>query len=1051
MAHFFINRPVFAWVLAIAVMLGGVLAIATLPVAQYPPIAPPSVAITATYPGASAKTLEDSVTQVIEQKMKGIDGLDYMSSTSESSGQANITLTFKAGTNPDIAQVQVQNKLQLAMSLLPQEVQTQGVQVTKAVKNFLTVIGFVSEDGSMTNVQLADYVAANVLDGLSRVDGVGDVTLFGSQHAMRIWLNPDKLHTYSLTPADVSVAIKAQNAQISAGQLGGLPSLKDQRINFTVTVQDRLQTPEQFRDILLKVNRDGSSVRLGDVAKVELAAENSQVLSRFNGQPVAAMAIKLATGANALSTAQAVWKFIDTIKPSFPAGMQVVEPFDTTPFVRISIEEVVRTLIEAMILVFLVMFLFLQNFRATLIPTIAVPVVLLGTFGVLAACGYSINTLTMFAMVLAIGLLVDDAIVVVENVERIMHEDGLSPKEATKLSMTQISGALVGIALVLSAVFVPMAFFGGSTGVIYRQFSITVVSAMVLSVLVALVLTPALCATLLKPAKPGHGRHGFFGWFNRGFEAMAAGYQGLVGHLIRRWGRSLVLYVLILGGLFALFQRLPTAFLPDEDQGFLFVQAQLPVGSTQAKTLEVLERVENHFMQNEARAVQSVLGVAGFSFGGSGQNTAICFVRLKDWNARKTPDLKVKAVAGRAMAAFSQYRDAMVFAFAPPAVLELGNAAGFDFELQDMAGLGHEKLMAARNQLLGMAAQHPDLAMVRPNGLEDTPQYRIDIDWDKASAMELAVSDVTGVIAAAWGSSYVNDFLDKGRVKKVIMQGEAPYRMMPEDIGRWHVRGKGGDMVPLSSFATAHWTMGSPRLERYNGVPAMQILGAPAPGKSSGQAMATMEALAGQLPEGIGYSWTGLSFQELQAGSQTLLLYGLSILVVFLCLAALYESWSLPASVILVIPLGVIGAVAAVSLRGLNNDVYFQVGLLTTIGLAAKNAILIVEFAKSLTESGMDLLQAVSLAARQRLRPIIMTSLAFGLGVLPLALNSGAGSGGQNSIGTGVIGGTVASTILGSLLVPVFFVIVARLGTARRKNIQAPSRVIIPGGHPCED
>ena len=1051
MAHFFINRPVFAWVLAIAVMLGGVLAIATLPVAQYPPIAPPSVAISAAYPGASAKTLEDSVTQVIEQKMKGLDGLDYMSSTSESSGQANITLTFKAGTNPDIAQVQVQNKLQLAMSLLPQEVQAQGVQVTKAAKNFLTVLGFVSEDGSMTNVQLADYVAANLLDGLSRVDGVGEVTLFGSQHSMRIWLNPDRLHTYSLTPADVSAAIRAQNAQVSAGQLGGLPSVQEQRLNFTVIVQDRLQTPEQFRDILLRVNPDGSSVRLSDVAKVELGPENSQVVSRFNGQPSAAMAIKLATGANALTTVKAVWDYMESVKPTFPAGMKVVEPFDTTPFVRISIEEVIRTLIEAMVLVFLVMFLFLQNFRATLIPTIAVPVVLLGTFGVLAAFGYSINTLTMFAMVLAIGLLVDDAIVVVENVERIMHEDGLSPKEATKLSMSQISGALVGIALVLSAVFVPMAFFGGSTGVIYRQFSITVVSAMVLSVLVALVLTPALCATMLRPAKAGHGRKGFFGWFNRAFERMASGYQGMVAHMIRRWGRSLMLYALLLGGMFLLFQKLPTAFLPDEDQGILFVQAQLPVGTTQEKTLEVLERIENHFLQREEKAVQSVLGVAGFSFGGSGQNTAICFIRLKPWDVRETPDLKVKAVAGRAMAAFSQYRDALVFAFAPPAVLELGNAAGFDFELQDRAGLGHEKLMAARNQLLGMAAQHPDLAMVRPNGLEDTPQYRIDIDWDKASALGLAVSDVTSVIATAWGSSYVNDFLDKGRVKKVIMQGEAPFRMMPEDIGRWHVRGKSGQMVPLSSFASAHWTTGSPRLERYNGVPAMQILGAPAPGRSSGQAMAVMEELAGKLPEGIGYSWTGLSFQERQAGSQTVLLYSLSILVVFLCLAALYESWSLPASVILVIPLGVAGALAAVSLRGLSNDVYFQVGLLTTMGLAAKNAILIVEFAKSLAESGMDLVQAVVEAARQRLRPIIMTSLAFGLGVLPLALNSGAGSGGQNSIGTGVIGGTIASTILGSLLVPVFFVLVARMGLTRKAPRQAPSRVIIPGGHTCED
>ena len=1051
MAHFFINRPVFAWVLAIATMLAGVLAIFALPISQYPPIAPPSVAITAMYPGASAKTLEDSVTQVIEQKMKGIDNLDYMSSTSESSGQATITLTFKSGTDPDIAQVQVQNKLQLAMSLLPQEVQAQGVQVNKAVKNFVQVLGFVSEDGSMSRAQLADYVAANVLDGMSRVEGVGEVTLFGSQHAMRIWLNPDRLHTYNMIPSDVAAAIRAQNAQISAGQLGGLPSVEDQRINFTVSVQDRLQTPEQFRDILLKVRQDGSTVRLGDVARVELGAENSRVAARFNGQPSTALAIKLATGANALETVLAIDRYVESVRPTFPAGMKVVNAFDTTPFVRISIEEVVRTLLEAVVLVFLVMYLFLQNFRATLIPTIAVPVVLLGTFGVLAAFGYSINTLTMFAMVLAIGLLVDDAIVVVENVERIMHEDGLSARDATHLSMTQISGALVGIALVLSAVFVPMAFFGGSTGVIYRQFSITVVSAMVLSVLVALILTPALCATMLKPAKPGHGRRGFFGWFNRGFERTANGYQGLVGSMTRRWGRSMIVYALILCGAALLFMRLPTGFLPDEDQGILFVQVQLPVGSTQDRAIDVLERVERHFLENEKDAVQSLMAVAGFSFAGSGQNTAMCFVRLKDWSQRKTPDLHVKAIAGRAMAAFSQYRDALAFAFAPPAVLELGNAAGFDFELQDMAGLGHDKLMAARNQLLGMAAKQPDLAMVRPNGLDDTPQYRIDIDWEKASALGLSVSDVTGVISTAWGSSYVNDFLDKGRVKKVIMQGEAPYRMMPEDLGRWHVRGRDGQMVPMSSFASAHWTSGSPRLERYNGVPAMQILGAPAPGKSSGQAMATMEALAAQLPEGIGFSWTGLSFQERQAGSQTILLYGLSIIVVFLCLAALYESWSLPASVILVIPVGVLGALAAVSLRGLSNDVYFQVGLLTTIGLAAKNAILIVEFAKSLAESGMDLMQAVVEAARQRLRPILMTSLAFGLGVLPLALSSGAGSGGQNSIGTGVIGGTIASTILGSLLVPVFFVLVARLGLSRKPVKNAPSRAIIPGGHPCED
>lgn len=1045
MAHFFIDRPIFAWVLAIIVMLAGILSIRALPVAQYPEIAPPSVFITATYPGASAQTLEDSVTQVIEQKMIGLDGLDYMSSVSQSSGQAEIILTFKSGTDPDIAQVQVQNKLQLAMSVLPQEVQAQGVQVKKAARNFLAIFCLVSEDGSMSNTQLADFAATNVLDGLSRVDGVGEATLFGSQHAMRIWLNPDKLHLYRLTPADIGAAIRSQNTQVSAGQLGGLPSVDEQHINFTVSVQERLQTPEEFQNILLKVNSDGSTVHLGDVARVELGAENAQIRSRYNGQPTAGMAVKLGTGSNALSTIENVRAYMASIEGNLPAGVKIFEPFDTTPFVRISIQEVVRTLIEAVILVFLVMFLFLQNVRATLIPTIAIPVVLLGTFGILAAFGYSINTLTMFAMVLAIGLLVDDAIVVVENVERIMHEDGLSPREATKLSMTQISGALVGIGMVLSAVFIPMAFFSGATGAIYRQFSITLVSAMGLSVLVALVLTPALCAAMLKPVIHGQAKRGFFGWFNRSFEALAAKFEKVVGHLGRRWFRSLLVYGLLVGGMVFLFKHLPTAFLPDEDQGVVFVQAQLPTGTTQEKTLEVLERIEQHFLTNEPKTVESVLGVAGFSFSGSGQNTAMCFVRLKDWDLRSTPELKANAVANRAMAIFSHYRDAMVFAFTPPAIMELGNALGFDFELQDKTGQGHDKLMAARNQLLGMAQGHPDLIMVRPNGLEDTPEYKINLDWHKASTLGLAISDVTAVIATAWGSTYVNDFLDKGRIKKVIMQADAPYRMMPDDIKRWYVRGKTGEMVPLSTFATAQWTMGSPRLERYNGVPAVQILGAPAPGKSSGQAMLAMEELAGKLPEGFGFSWTGLSFQERQAGAQTGMLYSLSIIVVFLCLAALYESWSLPASVILVIPIGILGALAAVSLRGLNNDVYFQVGLLTTMGLAAKNAILIVEFSKSLVESGMEVLPAVTLAARQRLRPILMTSLAFGLGVLPLALNSGAGSGGQNSIGTGVIGGTISSTILGSLLVPVFFVVISKMSRSEHKSAVPPR--IIPGGH----
>ncbi|MBZ4684517.1 MAG: transporter, hydrophobe/amphiphile efflux family [Desulfomicrobiaceae bacterium] len=1048
MSQFFIHRPIFAWVLAIVTMMAGVLAIIGLPISQYPPIAPPAVSISATYPGASAKTVEDAVTQVIEQKMQGIDNLDYMASTSEASGRSTITLTFKTGTDPDIAQVQVQNKLQLAMALLPQEVQAQGVRVTKAVRNFVQVLAFISEDGSMNQGELADYVAANVLDGLSRVDGVGEATLFGAQHAMRIWLNPDALHAYGLTPADVVAAIKAQNAQVSAGQLGGLPATPGQRTNFTVTVQERLQTPAQFRAILLKVQADGSTVRLGDVARVELGPEDYQSIARFNGQPSAAVAIKLASGANALSTVKAVARYIESLRPTFPAGLRVTEAFDTTPFVRISIEEVVRTLGEAILLVFAVMFLFLQNFRATLIPTIAVPVVLLGTFGVLAACGYSINTLTMFALVLAIGLLVDDAIVVVENVERIMHEEGLPPKEATQRSMGQISGALVGIALVLSAVFVPMAFFPGSTGVIYRQFSIALVSSMALSVLVALILTPALCATLLKPY-PGHThRRGLLQWFNRILERMTQRYHSAVLALTQRWGRALLVYGAILVGALLLFRHLPTAFLPEEDQGFLFVQAQLPVGATQERTLQVLQRIEKHFLETEKESVASLIGVAGFSFAGSGQNTAMCFVRLKDWELRQHPDMRAAAIAGRAMAAFSRFRDAQVFAFTPPAVMELGNAAGFDFQLQDMAGLGHAKLLEARNQLLAMARQHPDLAMVRPNGLEDTPQYHIRIDWEKATTLGVAIADVTSLIATAWGSAYVNDFLDSGRVKKVIVQGDAPYRMAPEDLRRWHVRGASGQMLPLSSIAQGEWAMGSPRLERYNGVPSVEILGAPAPGKSSGEAMAAMEALARQLPAGIGYSWTGISFQERQAGAQTALLYSLSLIAVFLCLAALYESWSLPASVILGVPVGICGALAAVWMRGLHNDIYLQVGLLTTMGLAAKNAILIVEFAKNLVETGMDPIPAVAHAARQRLRPILMTSLAFVLGVLPLALNTGAGSGGQNSIGTGVIGGTLASTVLGSLLVPVFFVLVRRLTTP--PTLHGCVRHPAPGGDPCE-
>ena len=1050
MSRFFIDRPIFAWVLAIVVMLAGALSIRSLPVSQYPSIAPPQVSINARYPGASAKTLEDTVTQVIEQKLKGLDGMTYMSSTSDSQGNATITVTFQAGTNPDIAQVQVQNKLQAATPLLPQEVQRQGVTVTKSTINFLMVLGFVSEDGKLSQVDLADYVSSNVLDPLSRVDGVGEVQLFGAQYAMRIWLNPTQLAQYGLTPDDVAAAIQAQNAQVSAGQLGAAPASLGQQLNATVTAQTRLQTPEQFRNIVLKTQASGATVHLSDVARVELGAENYATVSRYNGKPAAGVAVKLATGANALATAKAVEAEVKRLESFMPAGMKAVVPYDSTPFVQVSIEEVVKTLAEAVVLVFLVMYLFLQNFRATLIPTIAVPVVLLGTFGVMAVAGFSINTLTMFGLVLAIGLLVDDAIVVVENVERVMTEEGLSPQEATRKSMGQISGALVGIAMVLSAVFVPMAFFGGSTGVIYRQFSITIVSAMVLSVLVAMVLTPALCATLLKP---GHGpaTRGFFGAFNRRFVQATVGYEGVVARMLRRWGRQLVVYGLIVAGMAVLFLRLPTAFLPEEDQGILFSQIQLPAGATQGRTLEVVQRVEDHFLQNEKQDVASVFAVTGFSFAGQGENMAIAFVKMKDWSERKGREHSVQAIAGRAMGRFMQYRDAMAFAFAPPAVLELGNANGFDFYLQDQAGVGRETLTAARNQFLGMAAQDKRLMAVRPNGLEDAPQLRLDIDTAKAGALGLSVSDINSLLSTAWGGSYVNDFIDRGRVKKVYLQADAPYRMQPQDLENWRVRNASGQMVPFSAFGSARWELGSPRLERYNGLPAVEVLGQPAPGLSSGVAMQAVQDIAAQLPQGVGLSWTGLSYQERLTGGQAPMLYALSLLVVFLCLAALYESWSVPFAVMLVVPLGVIGALLAAMSRGLSNDVYFQVGLLTTIGLSAKNAILIVEFAKAQMEAGKDAVSATLEAVRLRLRPILMTSLAFGLGVLPLALASGAGSGSQNAIGTGVLGGVVSATVLGLLFVPVFFVVVRRFFPGRSTPstpVATPSPAVQPAASP---
>ncbi len=1040
MAKFFIDRPIFAWVIAIIIMLAGALSILKLPIEQYPNVAPVAVQINANYPGADAKTLQDSVTQVIEQNMNGIDGLMYMSSNSDSSGALQLTLSFQSGTDADIAQVQVQNKLQLAMPLLPQEVQQQGIQVRKSSSSFLMVAGFVSEDGSMTQNDIADFVSSNIKDPISRTTGVGDTQLFGAQYAMRIWMDPHKLNNYQLTPVDVVNAISTQNAQVAAGQLGGTPPVKGQQLNASIIAQTRLTSTEEFGKILLKVNPDGSQVRLRDVATIELGGENYEIIARFNGQPASGLGIKLATGANALDTAEAVKAELARLSPTFPAGLKVVYPYDTTPFVKISIFEVVKTLFEAIVLVFLVMYLFLQNFRATLIPTIAVPVVLLGTFAIINAFGYSINTLTMFGMVLAIGLLVDDAIVVVENVERVMAEEGLPPKEATRKSMGQIQGALVGIALVLSAVFIPMAFFGGSTGVIYRQFSITIVSAMVLSVIVALILTPALCATMLKPIKKGdHGKTtGFFGWFNRLFDSSTNHYVDSVGHIVRSTGRYLLLYLLIVIGMAVLFMRLPTSFLPEEDQGLVLTQAQLPAGATQERTQKVLDEVSNYYLTKEKANVESVFTVNGFGFAGRGQNTGIAFVSLKPWEERGGAENKVPAIAGRAMQALSSIKDAMVIPFNLPAIIELGNATGFDFELIDQANLGHDKLMQARNQLLGMVAQHPDtLVGVRPNGLEDTPQYKLTVDQEKAQALGVSISDINTTLGAAWGGSYVNDFIDRGRVKKVYVMGKADSRMLPDDINKWYVRASNGEMVPFSAFSTAQWQYGSPRLERYNGLPSMEILGQPAPGRSSGDAMAMMEQLASQLPQGIGYDWTGMSYQERLSGNQAPALYAISLIVVFLCLAALYESWSIPFAVMLVVPLGVIGALIFTTLRGLSNDVYFVVGLLTTVGLSAKNAILIVEFAKDLMEKeGKGLVEATLEATRMRLRPILMTSLAFILGVLPLAISTGAGSGAQNAVGTGVMGGMVTATVLAIFFVPVFFVVVRRRFSKHKEELE---------------
>lgn len=1025
MAKFFIDRPIFAWVIAIVIMLAGGLAITQLPVEQYPEIAPPSVQINATYPGATAATLEESVTQVIEQNMNGIDNLKYFSSTSDSAGNASITLTFESGTDADIAQVQVQNKLQLALPLLPQEVQDQGLVVAKSNNSFLMVAALVSTNPEVGQIDLGDYIASNIQDPISRTPGVGNVQLFGAPYSMRIWLDPAKLVRFNMSTTDVVLALREQNNQVAAGQVGGTPAIENQRLTASIIAQTRLETVEQFENILLRVNADGSKVTVGDVAYVELGGQNYNIVARYNRQPSTGLAINLATGANALDTAKLVKERLAELEQFFPQGVELVIPYDTTPFVEISIQEVVKILFEAIILVFLLMFLFLQNLRATIIPTLAIPVVLLGTFGIISALGFSINTLTMFGLVLAIGLLVDDAIVVVENVERLMTEEKLSPRQATIKSMQQITGALVAIGLVMAAVFVPMAFFGGSTGAVYRQFSITIISAMGLSVLVAIIFTPSLCATILKATPHEKAQRGPLGWFNRTLERSTKRYTTSVQNIIQRSGRFVLIYLGLIVVLGFLFARMPSSFIPNEDRGVFLTQMQLPSGATQEQSLQTMAKIENYFL-DQAEGVSSIFSVVGFSFSGQGQNAGVAFVRMDDWSERTTPELQIDAIIGNAFAYFSTIREAMVFAFNLPSIPELGTASGFNLYIQDRAGLGHAGLLEARNQLLGMAAQEPTLVGVRPNGMEDTAQLRIDVDYEKAKALGLSIGDINSTLTHAFGTTYVNDFVDRGRVKKVYLQGVPEARMSPEDLNKWYVRNNNGEMVSFASFATTHWDYGPQRLERYNGVPAMNIQGEAAPGYSSGDAMLKMEELISQLPTGIGYEWTGISLEERTSGDQAPLLYALSLLIVFLCLSALYESWSIPFSVMLVVPLGILGAVIAATMRGLENDVYFQVGLLTTVGVSARNAILIVEFAKDLQAQGKELLQATLEAVRLRLRPILMTSLAFTFGVLPLATSSGAGAVSRQAIGTGVIGGMVGGTILAIFFVPLLFYIVRR-------------------------
>ena len=1048
LSKFFLDRPVFAWVIAIIMMVAGGLAIYNLPISQYPPIAPPSIAIDSFYPGASAETVEDSVTQIIEQKMTGFDDMLYLSGTSDSAGASRVELTFKAGTNPDLAWAKVQNKLQLAMASLPDVVQRSGVMVSKSTRNFLIIASLISEDGSMDGNDLRDYSQSNLEKVLARVPGVGEVVNFGSQYSMRVWLNPDRLTDYKLTVNDVLQALRTYNVEVSAGQFGGTPAVKGQRLNVSIIVQNLLKTPEEFAAIPVRTNPDGSVVLIKDVGRTELGTEFYDVQAFYNGKPAAALAIRQAPGANALDTANAVKKKLEEMSRYFPRGIKVVYPYDTTPFVRVAINEVVKTLFEAILLVFLVMYLFMGNIRATLIPTIAVPVVLLGTFAVLGLFGFSINMLTMFAMVLAIGLLVDDAIVVVENVERIMSEEGISPREATAKSMEQITSALIGIGLVLSAVFGPMAFFGGSTGVIYRQFSVTIIASMLLSVVVALILTPVLCSSLLKPVPKGHEAaetglpflRPFFRWFDRLFFGIRGRYVGVVGHSLSRKVRYLAVYIVLVCVVGFLYLRLPTAYLPDEDQGILLSQILMPTGSTLDQTQAVANEVQRHFQENEKEAVESSLTISGIGFSGRAQNNGMVFAKLKDWKLRNRPDLRVQAIAGRAMAAFSGYRKAMVFAFPPPAVVELGNARGIDFQLMDRGGLGHAALMNARNQLLGMAGKDPRLTKVRPNGMEDVPEYRVDVDWEKAGALGVPIASIHSTIGAAFGSSYVNDFIQAGRVKRVYLQADAPFRMLPKDLEKLYVRSTAGTMVPFASFASTRWATGSPRLERFNGFPSMSIWGEPAPGRSSGEAMLAMEEITAKLPKGIGFDWTGLSYQERMTTAQGPILYAFSILVIFLCVAALYESWTIPFVNLLMLPLGVFGALLATTSRGFPNDVYFQIGFLTTLGLSTKNAILIIQFIKEQLRHGAELTEATLAAVRIRFRPVIMTSLAFFFGTLPLAIATGAGAGAMNAIGTAVTGGMLSATFIDLIFIPLFFVVVSRLFAKKQPRLAtAPS------------